>query len=249
MAKPVSIVDLPPAFQDYLNGVYARAAARIGGAITRHGTVPGLSSVLAIERVAVLEAELAPVAELVASSGGEIACRKGCGFCCSHTVDVTPDEAFSVADYLASHLDAADLAALKARAAAADAVLHGLPPVERHARRVFCPVMDPATVSCLAHPVRPNACQAYLSVDLAKCEADHLNPPQPVEQPTVAPMIASVVDRTRSFALEDAGAPTLSLELIAALLATWAEPDAEARWLAGEAIFEGARSYENPAAR
>jgi hypothetical protein len=56
-------------------------------------------------------------------------------------------------------------------------------------------------------------------------------------------MIASVVDRTRSFALADAGAPTLSLELIAALLAIWAEPDAEARWLAGAEIFPGARSF------
>ena len=243
MAKPVSIVDLPPAFQDYLNGVHARADARIGDTIAQHGMVAGLSSALAVERVAVLAAELAPVAELVAGGGGEIACRKGCGFCCSHTVDVTPDEAFAVADYLAAQLDAADLAAVKARAAAADAALQGLSPVERHARRIFCPVMDPATVSCLAHPVRPNACQAYLSVDLAKCEADHLDPPRPVEQPTVAPMIASVVDRTRSYALEDAGAPTLSLELIAALLAAWAEPDAEARWLAGEEIFAQARSF------
>jgi Fe-S-cluster containining protein len=243
MAKPVSIVDLPPAFQDYLNGVHARTDARIGETIARHGMKPGLSSALAVERVAVLAAELAPVAELVTAGGGEIACRKGCGFCCSYTVDVTPDEAFAVADYLATHLDAAGLAAVKARAAAADAVLHGLPPVERHARHIFCPVMDPATVSCLVHPVRPNACQAYLSVDLAKCEADHLDPPQPVEQPTVAPMIASVVDRTRSYALDDAGAPTLSLELIAALLAAWAEPDAEARWLAGAEIFPGARSF------
>lgn len=243
MAKPVSIVDLPPAFQDYVKGVYERANAVIGGTIARHGMVPGLSAVLAVERVAVLAAELAPVAELVASGGSQIACRKGCAFCCSHTVDVTPDEAFAIADYLASHLEAADLAAVKARAAAADAALHGLPPVARHAKRIFCPVLDPATASCLAHPVRPNACQAYLSVDLAKCEADHMDPPQPVEQPTVAPMIASVVDRTRSFALADAGAPTLSLELIAALLAIWAEPEAEARWLAGAEIFPGARSF------
>lgn len=243
MAKPVSIVDLPPAFQDYLNGVYARADARLGAVIAAHGMVPGLSAALAAERVAVLEAELAPVADLVAAGGGEIACRKGCGFCCTPTVDVTPDEAFAVVEYLARHLDARQLGAVMARAAAADAVLHGLPPVERHAKRIFCPVMDPDTVSCLAHPARPNACQAYLSVDLAKCVADYNDPPQPVEQPTVAPMIASVVDSTRSFALEDAGAPTLSLELIAALLATWAEPDAEARWLAGEAIFPGARSF------
>jgi Fe-S-cluster containining protein len=245
MAKPVSIVDLPPALQDYLKGVYGRANAVIGVAIARHGMVPGLSEVLAVERVSALAAELAPVVEQVASGGVQIACRKGCAFCCSHTVDVTPDEAFAIADYLASHLDAADLAAVTARAAAADAALHGLPPVARHAKRIFCPVLDPATASCLAYPVRPNACQAYLSVDLARCEADHLDPPQPVEQPTIAPLVASVIDRTRSFALADAGAPTLSFELIAALLAIWAEPDAkaEARWLAGAEIFPGARSF------
>ncbi|HLZ65993.1 MAG TPA: YkgJ family cysteine cluster protein [Aliidongia sp.] len=242
MAKPASITDLPPAFQEYLHGVYERANARIGEAMARHGMAPGLSAALAAERVAVLEAELAPVGELIASGGNSIACRKGCAYCCTHTVDVTPDEAFAIADHLAATLDPAALAQVKTRAAAADAALHGLPHVERHRQRIFCPVLDPETAACLAHPVRPNACQGYLSVDLAKCEADYRDPPQPVEQPTVAPMITSVVDRTRSFALEDAGAPTLSLELIAALLAAWREPDAEARWLAGEAIFADARS-------
>jgi Fe-S-cluster containining protein len=242
MAKPASITDLPLPFQEYLNGVYERARVPLEGVIARHGMAPGLSAALATERVAILDAELAPVGELVANGGATIACRKGCAFCCTHTVDVTPDEAFAIADHLAATLDDGALAGVKARAAAADAVLHGLPPIERHSKRIFCPVLDPETVSCLAHPVRPNACQAYLSVDLAKCEADYREPPQPVEQPTVAPMIASVVDRTRSFALEDAGAPALSLELIAALIAAWREPDAEARWLAGEAIFEDARS-------
>lgn len=242
MAKPASITDLPPPFQAYLNGVYERARTRLESVIARHGMVPGLSTALAGERVAILEAELAPVVELVAAGGGTIACRKGCGFCCTLMVDVAPDEAFAIADHLAKTLDADALARVKARAAAAYAALAGLPPVERHGKRVFCPVLDPETMSCLAHPVRPNACQGYLSVDLAKCEADYPDPPRPVEQPTVAPMIASVVDRTRSFALEDAGAPTLSLELIAALIAIWREPDGEARWLAGEAVFAEARS-------
>lgn len=245
MSKPASITDLPLPFQEYLQGVYERARAPLEAVIADHGPTPGLSAAVAIERVGRLDAELAPVFELVASGGATIACRQGCAYCCTHTIDVTPDEVFALVDHLARTLTPAALAAVEARAAAADAVLHGLPPVERHRRRIFCPVLDPATSSCLGHPVRPNACQAYLSVDLAKCEADHRDPPQPVEQPTVAPMIASVVDRTRSFALEDAGAPTLSLELIAALLAAWAEPDAEARWLAGEAIFPGARSAGN----
>lgn len=244
MPKPASIADLPLPFQEYLERVYERAKAPFEAAIADHGLTPGLSATMAIERVGVLGRELAPVAELVAAGGATIACRQGCAYCCTPTIDVTPDEVFALVDYLARTLTPEALAAVKARAAAADAVLHGLSPVERHRRAIFCPVLDPDTLSCLGHPVRPNACQAYLSVDLAKCEADYRDPPQPVEQPTVAPMIASVVDRTRSFAFEDAGAPTLSLELIAALLAAWAEPNAEARWLAGEAIFPGARSAE-----
>jgi len=243
MQKPEHFSDLPPAFQEYLHGVYVRAGAAIGAAIESHGPKPGLSSAVARARIAILDAELAPVGALLAQNGVTVACRKGCAVCCTHTIETTPDEVFAVADYLAATLDAEALAALKARASAADAALKGLPTkVARHARQVFCPVLDPATGSCLAHPVRPNACQGYLSVDLAKCQANYENPPQPVEQPTVAPMITSVVDSTRSYALEDLGAPTLSIELIAGLLAAWAEPDAEARWLAGEAIFPDARS-------
>jgi hypothetical protein len=241
MAKPGSITDLPQAFQDYLQGVYARTDARIGETMAAHGVSPGLSSAVATTRVAVLDEELAPVFQMVAQGGNEIACRKGCAFCCTHTVDVTPDEVFAIVGHLAT-LGTATVAAVQARAAAADAVLHGLGKVERHAKRIFCPVLDPATSACLAHPVRPNPCQGYLSVDRDKCEADHDDPPKPVEQPTVAPMITSVVDSTRSYAFEDAGAPQLSLELIAGLLAAWADPGAEARWLTGEAIFPGARS-------
>lgn len=241
MAKPGSFTDLPQPFQDYLQRVYARADARIAETMIAHGANLGLSSVVAPIRVAVLDEELALVGQLVAQGGAAIACRKGCAFCCTHTVDVTPDEVFAIVDHLAT-LGAATLAAVQARASAADAALRGLGKVERHAKRIFCPVLDPATLSCLAHPVRPNACQGYLSVDRDKCEADHDSPPQPVEQPTVAPMITSVIDSTRSYLFEDAGAPQLSVELIAALLAAWAEPGAEARWLAGEEIFPDARS-------
>jgi hypothetical protein len=67
-----------------------------------------------------------------------------------------------------------------------------------------------------------------------------------VPQPTAANMVTNVVSHTRSYALEDAGAPRQSFELTAALVAAWADPDAERRWLAGEIVLKDAASYQAP---
>lgn len=238
----MGIKDVPPALQDYLRAIYERARPRIEAVIRRHGLRPGLSHALARERIAILDEEMALVVELARAGGKTIACAKGCRHCCTHTVDVTPDEAFALADELAATLPPDALAALKQRALAGDAIGHGLGRVARHRKHIPCPVLDPATGACLGHAARPNPCQAYLSTDLPRCIADALDPPKPVEQPSLAPMVANIIDETRAYALEDAGAPRLSLELTAALVSVWREPDAEARWLAGEEIFPDARS-------
>jgi len=139
------------------------------------------------------------------------------------------------------------VAAIKARALAADARGHGMEPLARHREKIACPVQDSATMECLGHAARPTPCQGYLSLDLKRCEAVHDGTGQDVPQPTAANMLANVVSHTRSYALEDAGAPRQSLELTAALVAAWADPDAERRWLAGETVLPGAASYRPPA--
>jgi len=236
--------DLPEEAQQFLLGVYERAKARLEGVIQHHGMRAGLSAMIAAERIAILDSEMRPVFPALDAVGTPVNCARGCGFCCTLTIDVTPDEAFALVDHIERNLPAATVAAIKARAAAGDVRGHGLEPLARHRERIACPVQDPATLECLGHAARPAACQGYLSLDVKRCVAVHDGVGQDVPQPTAANMLTNVVSDTRSYALEDAGAPRQSLELTAALLAAWADPDAERRWLAGETVLTQASSYQ-----
>ena len=191
---------------------------------------------------------MAPVFAAMANTATPVACAKGCGSCCTLTVEVSADEVFALVDYLEQSLDAAALAALKTRAEANDAVGHGLEPLARHRKRLVCPVQDPTTKACLGHAARPNPCQGYVSVSLADCEADHADPPQRVERPTMSGILTDLVGGTRDQVLAAAGMAKTRFELTAALIAAWQDPGAETRWLAGEDIFPDARSYEAGAA-
>jgi len=247
MTEPTKTADLPEEARQFLLGVYERAKARLEGVIGRHGMRPGLSAAMAVERIAILDNEIRPVFPALEAAGTAIACAKGCSFCCTLTIDVTPDEVFALVDYLDRELPVETVAAIKARAVAADARGHGMEPLARHRQQIACPVKDPETMACLAHPARPTPCQGYLSLDVKRCQAVHDGQGQDVPQPTAANMLTNVISHTRAYALEDSGAPRQSLELTAALLAAWADPDAERRWLQGETVLTQAASYQSEA--
>lgn len=247
MTEHLKTADLPDEAQQFLRGVYERSKKRLEALIQCYGMRPGLSVAVAEERLAILDSEMRPVFPALEAAGSKVACAKGCGVCCTLTIDVTPDEAFALVDYLERNLPADTVAEIKARAAAADARGHGMEPLARHRLRIACPVQDPVTMACLGHAARPTPCQGYLSLDVKRCEAVHAGTGEAVPQPTAANMLTNVVSQTRSYALEDAGAPRQSLELTAALVAAWADPDAERRWLAGERVLTQAASHATPA--
>jgi hypothetical protein len=243
---PRRIEDYPEQVQLFLTDLYQRASARFAAVVAHYGRRPGLSLEIAAERIAILDQEMQPVVAAMTKAATPVACARGCGCCCTLTIQASQDEVFAVQQYLERHLAPADLAALKARVLAADARGHGLPPVVRHGLRIFCPVLDPATQECLGHAARPSGCQAYLSLNLAQCQADHENPPHAIEQPVAAALLRDIVAAAHDTVLNEVAAPQRSLELTAGLAAAWAQPDAEARWLAGETVLETAMSVDNP---
>jgi hypothetical protein len=243
---PRQLEDYAPAIKLLLTDLYRRATARLTAVVERHGRGPGLGLDIAEERIAILAEEMQPVIDAMTKAGTPVACARGCGSCCTLTIQASPDEVFALRTYLERKLSPEDLAALVTRAHAADAVGHGVAPLARHRLRLYCPVLDPATHECLGHAARPSGCQAYLSLNLAQCHADHSNPPQPIAQPVATALLRDVVTAARDAVLEGIGAPRQSLELTAALVAAWGEPDAEARWLSGETVLESASSIDNP---
>ncbi len=244
MSGEIRIADLSEAERAWLQEFYEHSRAALEQVIRGHGLRAGLSAALARERIAILDRQLDALGTAMVRAGTPVACAKGCAFCCTLTIDVSPDEVFAIAAYLEAQLAPDSLAALKERAVAADARGHGLAPLDRHRLRLFCPVMDPATRACLAHAVRPNPCQGYLSLDVAACEADHRAPPGRVRKPALAALLAKLVGDLRSFLLSEAGAPDQRVELTAALVAHWRDGERESDWLAGRTVFPDATTYE-----
>lgn len=246
MDLPRRLEDFPEEIQLFLTDLYRRARQRLDAVVAAHGQRPGLSLAVAAERIAILDEAMSPVVEAMAKAATPVACARGCGCCCTLTIQASPDEVFALKDYLERSLSPDDLAALKARALANDTQGHGMAPLARHRLRLSCPVLDPASQECLGHAARPSGCQAYLSLSLRQCLADHWTPPQAIEQPVAAGLLRDAVAEARNASFEAAGAPRQSLELTAALVAAWADPDAEARWLAGETVLVTAASVDNP---
>lgn len=246
MDLPQRLEDFPEEIKLFLTDLYRRAEARLAGVIAAHGKRPGLGHALARARIGLLDAEMTPVFEAMARSATPVACARGCGSCCSLTISVTPDEVLALIHELRAMLTPPALAALAERVAANDRLGHGLAPLVRHRLRLFCPVLDPDSQSCLGHAARPNGCQGYLSLNLAQCHADHLDPPQRVTQPVAAGLLRDTIAAARDAVLSAQGLSAAPLELTAALAAGLADDGAEARWLAGESIFERASSIDNP---
>jgi Fe-S-cluster containining protein len=229
---------LPEADQQILIDVHFRCRAVIEDALDAHGAEPGLGTAIATARIAYLEQELQPVVESMDRAGTPIDCRRGCSSCCTLMVEITPDEAFALTRHLEATLDAETLAQVKIRAREVQRRQRGLSSEQRHALRLFCPVLDRATGACMGHPVRPAPCQGYLSLDRKRCEADSLGPPTPILQPAAADLIRDAVTSARTIVLEDAGLDQSRVELAHALVEAWSDPDSEQRWLAGAAHLD-----------
>jgi Fe-S-cluster containining protein len=159
----------------------------------------------------------------------DIACRKGCSYCCSQDVAVTAPEAFLVAATIRNN-PAAVAAVLEA-----EQRLTGLTP-EARLGQVLCPLLSEA--ACSIYAARPLGCHGFVSVNLQACIdtfVEHKPPQVPMPQNNVSTLFA--VRMMMKAALRLIGREDQTFEMIPAVAAILRQPDAERRWLAGEAIF------------
>lgn len=161
-----------------------------------------------------------------------IACREGCHHCCHSFVSATAPEILSLAG---------KIRALEHRAAAVGAmaeVVRAIPQSRREYTRNPCPLLEAG--ACSAYEIRPLACRTLLSRSLATCEGYYVRG-ENIDL-DLAPGAATVRGRVEMIlhaALLLAGLAPLYYELNHALAVAMAAEGAEARWLAGEALFDG----------
>jgi hypothetical protein len=170
-------------------------------------------------------------ATLAKKTEGPVACAKGCYYCCKTYVSVTIPEIFRVADAVRGKAEKT----ARVRQAAADSAV--IPEAEREVRRVVCPILEDK--ACSEYLPRPLVCRAVLSTSLDTCLRifEH-------NSGEMVPFAGNTVD-IRGYvvvmmqaALRLAGLPHLHYEMNQALATALDHPDAEARWLAGERLFD-----------
>ena len=166
-------------------------------------------------------------------------CRKYCAHCCYKSVSVTPTEVVHLAEHVKATLRPKALAKLKARLRQLDDKTRGMTPVERARARLPCALLVGRL--CIAHPARPASCRGFNSRDVRACEQSVRQRDVRIPVFRLQYQIFAEAHRGLRQGLADAGLAAPHLELTAALRIALDTPDAAARWLAGEPVFDAAR--------
>jgi len=160
------------------------------------------------------------------------ACAKGCAHCCTTYVSATIPEILRLARAVKTD------AAIAGKIEQAAPTTKGVSQAQRQHAQVTCPVLD--DMKCSGYPARPLVCRSLLSRSAEACLRIFRH-----GGAETLPYVAHSVDARASVvlmlqaALMAAGLRHEHFELTQGLAAALAQPDAEARWLAGEPVFEG----------
>jgi Fe-S-cluster containining protein len=103
-----------------------------------------------------------------------VACRAGCGHCCSVSVDVQAHEVFFAAEYIQVNFSPGDLDGVIERTAARRARVAGLPSHERDRLRQPCALLRDD--QCSIYQGRPEACRVHHTSSASVCAAHIADP-------------------------------------------------------------------------
>lgn len=166
------------------------------------------------------------------SFASDIACKKGCSYCCNTWVYATAPEIF----HLASSLNTENSQAFTMPIKAAADVRQKIPAEARSAHLSPCPILKDG--ECSQYDARPAACRTAYSLDATACQRALLDP---MESMIPIPEFSVVLRAAYAIALDgallNAGYSLIRYELRTALDIALSLPDAEKDWLLGQEIF------------
>lgn len=164
-----------------------------------------------------------------------VACAKGCSHCCHIWVDAMPPEVF----YTVGRMGARQRQEALDRVNLAMAETDRKTFAERGGMVTPCPLL--ADNLCSIYPSRPINCRTAVSADASICERSYLAiSGEDIPTPAVWFAVRQGYGFALQAALENAGLVASAREWNRCLHIALTEPDAEARWLAGEDVFAGA---------
>jgi Fe-S-cluster containining protein len=161
-----------------------------------------------------------------------LACRQGCAHCCVQSVLIYAPEAFAIAAQMRERSETA--AAMRGTAERFGMEASGPGP----GRQVSCPLLS--NNSCSIYEIRPLNCRAFVAVDVRECISTFVMMGKfAVRMPTPITNMRTFWHMLMMAALRLAGKNVAVYEMNAAVSRVLETPDAEARWLAGDDVFEG----------
>ncbi len=236
MTREVSFDHRDPALRPFIE-----VEAKIARSLLEEGGAPR-EVVAAVADAATSDAELGAremSEQLPATRRLLPVCQEGCAFCCHSTVFASTPEILRIASHLKEKRDEAELAALRERARDTAERIAPMDFAARARAKLPCPLLDTATGRCSVYDVRPIACRAYHSGDVAVCkkafDAGDANPILPINPVLFHVAHAYAFGMMAGCASE--GLDVGPYDLAAALPAALASDDLEARWLAKERVL------------
>jgi hypothetical protein len=168
----------------------------------------------------------------------QVACRKGCFWCCTLKVGVTVPEVMAIV----AHLEAApeQLEVVRKRAAELAKDPRILSDTEKPKARIGCALLT-EDGSCGVYAVRPIPCRGWLSTDVESCKKHLDGEGEPRFVLSVA-RNTGFVQLGLAKAMDDIERYPYLVELTSGLDIALNEPNAIERWLAGEPVFQRASS-------
>jgi hypothetical protein len=217
-----------PPFQDVFDRERkeARAGRPIDAAAAR------LQTVRMYGRLAALQGEV------IAKGGIELACRRGCSYCCHLRVEIRPHDAFVLAQHVETRFGTEQRARVVARIEANLGRIAPLTPDEHVRAGIPCALLEDGV--CSVYEARPATCRKYYSVSVDICRKAFNDTSAPltgeIEHEQVR-MAGNAVALGYAKGLDDAGYDAALYELHFALHGALTRPKAEKRYRKGKRAF------------
>ena len=168
----------------------------------------------------------------------ELACERGCNYCCHQRVEVRPYEAFVLADHIRARMTQAEQLTVKRRLAANGARIAPLAPLQHTQAGIPCALLIDG--ACSVYEARPAACRKYYSLSVDTCQSAFENPTEPLVGPLEDDglrLAGNAVALGFAKGVEESGRDANRYELHAALLEALENPKAARRYRDGKKAF------------
>ena len=177
-------------------------------------------------------------AEIIARGKVELACARGCSYCCHLRVEIRPHDAFVLAKHVQTKFNAEQRGRTVMRIEENLKRIAALTP-EQHVRAgIACALLEEGV--CSAYEARPATCRKYYSVSVETCRNAFNDTSSPltgeIEHEQVR-LAGNAVALGYAKGLEDAGYDAQLYELHYALQRALINPKAETRYRKGKRPF------------